>query len=78
MQYEVEVGLESSSLIVSWSNFDDYYSLGRKNFISIGSFKYEWFIEYMRREDLPEIIEALQFAYDHGKEESDEVSKLQG
>lgn len=39
--------------------------IGRKKFIEVGKFEYEWFMEYLSQDDLYEIARAILFVADH-------------
>ena len=40
----------------------DIISLGRKVFVGVGQFRYEWTHEYLNKADVVELIKSLQLA----------------
>lgn len=68
MNIEISPAIEYEDEIVISSHFGcdigETY-IGKKKFIEIGKFEYEWFLEYLTREDLLALAEALVFVADH-------------
>ena len=76
MNIEVEVYVGSDPFVVS-CDMDEFASIGRKKFIDIGKFEYEWFDNFLTRDDLIELAGALVFIADHIPEttESEDASE---
>jgi hypothetical protein len=64
MNIEVEVCVGSDPFVVC-CYMDEFASIGRKKFIDIGKFEYEWFDNFLTRDDLIELAGALVFIADH-------------
>lgn len=75
MNIEISPAIEYADEIVISSTFGydigETY-IGKKKFIEIGKFEYEWFLEYLTREDLLALAEALVFVADHMVTATDE------
>lgn len=68
MNIEISPAIECGDEIVISCWVGSYIGeahIGKKKFIEIGKFEYEWSLEYLSREDLLALAEALVFAADH-------------
>ena len=70
MNIEVEPMLEygNKTIVISSMIGDEHDGeacIGVKNFIDIGKFEYEWFLQSLSRDDLIEFAQSLLFVADH-------------
>lgn len=47
------------------ADYDGETCIGVKNFIDIGKFEYEWFLQFLTKDDLIELAQGLLFVADH-------------